>query len=74
MLNIRLMVTLSPEGTLNLLHKAKGQKKAVQAVWAEMKKMDIRVAAWSLATVVTQKYVAQFKQLFMGEFPRCGCI
>ena len=38
MLNIRLVGNASPEGTLNLLHKAKGQKKAVQAVWAEMKK------------------------------------
>ena len=38
MLNIRLVGDASPEGTLNLLHKAKGQKKAVQAVWSEMKK------------------------------------
>ena len=38
MLNIRLVGNASPEGTLNLLHKAKGQKKAVQALWAEMKK------------------------------------
>ena len=38
MLNIHLVGNASPEGTLNLLHKAKGQKKAVQALWAEMKK------------------------------------
>ncbi len=35
MLNIRLVGDASPEGTLNLLHKATGPKRAVHAGWAE---------------------------------------
>lgn len=37
LLNIRLVGQASNEGTLELLHKARGQKKAVAALWQEMK-------------------------------------
>ena len=69
MLNIRLVGNASPEGTLNLLHKAKGQKKAVQAVWAEMKKNGYKGGRVVISHCNTPEICGLIQAAVHSEFP-----
>ncbi|HEU6166714.1 TPA: DegV family protein, partial [Streptococcus pneumoniae] len=69
MLNIHLVGNASPEGTLNLLHKAKGQKKAVQALWAEMKKNGYKGGRVVISHCSNPEICGLIQSAIHGEFP-----
>lgn len=69
LLNIRMVGEASSEGTLELLQKARGHKKAVAAAFEEMKKAGYKGGRIVMAHRNNVKFFQQFSELVTMTFP-----
>lgn len=69
LLNIRMVGEASPEGTLELLQKARGQKKAVQASVEEMVKAGYQGGRVTIAQSNNEKIGQQISEKLLAQFP-----
>ncbi len=70
MLNIRLVGEASSEGTLELLHKARGQKKSISSGYAEMLKAGYQGGRVMLSHAYNDKLAEQFSKAIKADFPK----
>ncbi|MBM7636746.1 DegV family protein [Streptococcus saliviloxodontae] len=69
LLNIRMVGEASQTGTLELLQKARGQKKAVQTSYDEMRKAGYKGGRVSIAHCQNDKICQQLTALIHHDFP-----
>lgn len=69
LLNIRMVGEASSEGTLELLQKARGHKKAVAAAFEEMKRAGYKGGRIVMAHRNNVKFFQQFSELVTMTFP-----
>lgn len=69
LLNIRMVGQASSEGTLELLHKARGQKKSVSALVEEMLKAGYKGGRVSICHRNNEKIVEQLREAITAKFP-----
>lgn len=70
LLNIRMVGQASPEGKLELLHKARGEKKAIMATYDEMKKAGYQGGKVMLAHCHNTTVCQQLTHLIQQDFPK----
>ena len=69
LLNIRMVGQASTEGTLELLHKSRGQKRAVSAIWDEMKKNNYQGGRVAISHCDNPEICAMITTAIHAEFP-----
>ena len=69
LLNIRMVGQASSEGTLELLHKSRGQKRAVTAIWDEMKKNHYQGGRVAISHCDNPEICAMITTAIHAEFP-----
>lgn len=69
LLNIRLVGKASDEGTLELLHKARGQKKAVAAIWQKMKNNYYNGGKVAISHCNNPEICGMIETAIRSEFP-----
>lgn len=69
LLNVRLVGQASSEGTLELLQKARGHKKAVSTSYAEMKKAGYQGGRVNIAHNNNDKFSQQLADLIKADYP-----
>lgn len=72
LLNIRMVGEASQEGTLELLQKARGHKKAVKASWEELLKAGYQGGRIIISHRNNHKFCQQFSELVKENFPQAG--
>lgn len=70
-LGIRLVGVASDVGTLEPLHKSRGEKKAMEALYDDMKERGFRGGKVRLAHCRNETYAKNLKALILSEFPQC---
>ncbi|MBF0781076.1 MULTISPECIES: DegV family protein [unclassified Granulicatella] len=70
LLNIRMVGTASSEGKLELLQKARGEKKAILATYDEMKKANYQGGKVIIAHCNNLSACQQLKTLIQQDFPK----
>lgn len=70
LLNIRMVGEASQEGRLELLQKARGQKKAVVAAWEEMVKAGYQGGKVLIAHSNNEKICQQLSEKILAQFPQ----
>lgn len=70
-LGIRLVGVASDVGTLEPLHKSRGEKKAMEALYDDMKERGFRGGKVRLAHCRNENYANNLKDLIHSEFPQC---
>lgn len=70
-LGIRLVGVASDVGTLEPLHKSRGEKKAMEALYNDMKERGFRGGKVRLAHCRNESYANNLKDLIHSEFPQC---
>lgn len=70
LLNIRMVGQASPEGTLDLLHKARGQKKAIQATVNEMLAAGYQGGKVMITHAGNEKACQQLRDKLRDLFPK----
>ncbi|MBM7642251.1 DegV family protein [Streptococcus loxodontisalivarius] len=70
LLNIRMVGEASSQGTLELLQKARGQKKAVQASYDEMRKAGYQGGRVLIAHCNNEKICQSLRELIQKDFPQ----
>lgn len=70
-LGIRLVGVASDEGTLEPLHKSRGEKKAMEALYGDMKERGFSGGKVRLAHCRNEAYAENLKALILSEFPQC---
>ena len=68
LLNIRMVGEASKTGTLELLQKARGQKKAIKAAFDELIKSGYNVGHITIAHRNNDKFIEQFSELIREKF------
>ncbi|EHJ57513.1 DegV family EDD domain-containing protein [Streptococcus urinalis FB127-CNA-2] len=74
LLNIRMVGQASSEGTLELLQKARGQKKAVKATYEEMLKSGYKGGKVFIGNQKNEKICQQLEELIKPLFPNAEII
>lgn len=69
LLNIRMVGQASTEGTLELLHKSRGQKRTVTAIWDEMKKNNYQGGRVAISHCDNPEICAMITTAIHAEFP-----
>ena len=70
LLNIRMVGEASKTGTLELLQKARGQKKAIKAAFDELIKAGYNGGHITIAHRNNEKFIEQFSELVREKFAR----
>lgn len=70
-LGIRLVGVASDVGTLEPLHKCRGEKKAMEALYEDMKERGFKGGRVRLAHCRNENYANSLKALILSEFPAC---
>ena len=70
-LGIRMVGVASDVGTLEPLHKSRGEKKAMEALYDDMKERGFRGGKVRLAHCRNENYANNLKDLIHSEFPDC---
>lgn len=70
-LGIRMVGVASDVGTLQPLHKSRGEKKAMEALYDDMKERGFRGGKVRLAHCRNENYANNLKDLIHSEFPDC---
>lgn len=70
-LGIRLVGVASYVGTLEPLHKCRGEKKALEALYADMKERGFNGGKVRLAHCRNEAYAKSLKTVIQNEFPQC---
>ena len=72
LLNIRLVGEASPEGTLEVLEKPRGQKKALQRIYQELKQHGYAGGRLVIAHQDNAKFCKQLTELIESDFPEAA--
>ena len=72
LLNIRMVGEASKTGTLELLQKARGQKKAIKAAFDELIKAGYNGGHITIAHRNNEKFIEQFSALIREKFARAN--
>ena len=72
LLNIRMVGEASKTGTLELLQKARGQKKAIKAAFDELIKAGYNGGHITIAHRNNEKFIEQFSELVREKFTRAN--
>ena len=72
LLNIRMVGEASKTGTLELLQKARGQKKAIKAAFDELLKSGYAGGHITIAHRNNEKFIEQFSELVREKFTRAN--
>ena len=72
LLNIRMVGEASKTGTLELLQKARGQKKAIKAAFDELIKAGYAGGHITIAHRNNEKFIEQFSELVREKFARAN--
>lgn len=70
LLNIRMVGEASKTGTLELLQKARGQKKAIKAAFDELLKAGYAGGHITIAHRNNEKFIEQFSELVRENLPK----
>lgn len=70
-LGIRLVGVASDVGTLEPLHKCRGEKKAMEALYADMKERGFRGGKVRLAHCRNEAYAAALRDAILADYPEC---
>lgn len=69
-LGIRVLGTASKQGTLELLHKCRGEKKAVETMFQEMIKRGFQGGAARIAHCFNPESARALRELILSRFPK----